>query len=49
MSRSRALPRLLSVLAALAGSALLLFLAAPIVELVGVGGAEGLRRLGSVA
>ncbi|MBK7905818.1 MAG: ABC transporter permease [Gemmatimonadetes bacterium] len=49
MSRSRALPRLLSVLAALAGSALLLFLAAPIVELVGVGGAEGLRRLGSDA
>lgn len=45
--RSRALPRLLSVLAALAGSSLLLFLAAPIVELVGVGGAEGLRRLGS--
>ena len=45
--RSRAVPRLLSVLAALAGSSLLLFLAAPLMELVGVGGAEGLRRLGS--
>jgi molybdate/tungstate transport system permease protein len=47
--RSRALPRVLSILSALAGSFLLLFLAAPIVELVGVGGAEGLRRLGSDA
>jgi molybdate/tungstate transport system permease protein len=47
VSRSRAVPRLMSVLAALAGSLLLLFLAAPIVELVGAGGADGLRRLGS--
>lgn len=39
--------RVLSVLAALAGSFLLLFLAAPITELVGVGGAEGLKRLAS--
>jgi molybdate/tungstate transport system permease protein len=39
--------RVLSVLAALAGSFLLLFLAAPLAELVGVGGAEGLKRLGS--
>jgi molybdate/tungstate transport system permease protein len=46
-SHSRAIPRLMSVLAALAGSLLLLFLAAPIVELVGAGGADGLRRLGS--
>ncbi|MBM3900273.1 MAG: ABC transporter permease [Gemmatimonadetes bacterium] len=37
--------RVLSILAALAGSFLLLFLAAPIAELVGVGGAEGLKRL----
>ena len=41
--------RLLSVIAALAGSLLLLFLAAPIVELVGVSGADGLRRLGTDA
>ncbi len=47
--RSRALPRVLSVLSALAGSALLLFLAAPLVELVGVSGADGLRRLGTDA
>jgi molybdate/tungstate transport system permease protein len=39
--------RVLSVLAALAGSFLLLFLAAPLAELVGVGGAEGLKRLAS--
>jgi len=39
--------RVLSVLAALAGSFLLFFLAAPITELVGVGGAEGLKRLAS--
>ncbi len=44
---SRALARAMSVVAALAGSLLLLFLAAPIVELVGAGGVEGLRRLGS--
>ncbi len=37
------------MVAALAGSALLLFLAAPILELVGVSGADGLRRLGSDA
>lgn len=41
--------RLMSVLAALAGSALLLFLAVPVLELVGVSGGEGLRRLGSDA
>lgn len=41
--------RLASVAAALAGSLLLLFLAAPIVELVGVGGPDGLQRLGSDA
>ena len=45
----RLIPRLLSVLAALAGSLLLLFLAAPLVELVGTNGGEGLRRLGSDA
>jgi molybdate/tungstate transport system permease protein len=39
----------MSVVAALAGSLLLLFLAAPIVELVGAGGVDGLRRLGSDA
>ena len=44
---SRAMARVLSVLAALAGSFLLLFLAAPLAELVGVGGAEGLKRLAS--
>ena len=41
--------RFASILAALAASALLLFLAAPIVELIGTGGAEGLGRLGSDA
>ncbi|MHB1297051.1 MAG: ABC transporter permease [Gemmatimonadaceae bacterium] len=41
--------RVASILAALAASALLLFLAAPIVELVGTGGAEGLGRLGNDA
>lgn len=46
---SRAMARVLSVLAALAGSFLLLFLAAPLAELVGVGGAEGLKRLASDA
>jgi molybdate/tungstate transport system permease protein len=44
---SRAMARVLSILAALAGSFLLLFLAAPLAELVGVGGAEGLKRLAS--
>ncbi len=46
-SHSRVVPRLLSVLAALAGSLLLLFLAAPLVELVGTSGGEGLLRLGN--
>jgi len=44
---SRGTQRVASVAAALAGSLLLLFLAAPIVELVGVGGADGIQRLGS--
>ena len=48
-SRGSNTQRLLSVIAALAGSLLLLFLAAPIVELVGVSGADGLRRLGTDA
>jgi molybdate/tungstate transport system permease protein len=39
--------RAASVLAALAASLLLLFLAVPILQLVGAGGAEGLARLGS--
>ncbi len=43
----RGTQRIASVLAALAGSALLLFLAAPILELIGVSGIEGLGRLGS--
>ena len=46
---SRLVPRILSVVAALAGSFLLLFLAAPLVELIGTSGGEGLRRLGSDA
>lgn len=46
---SRLVPRILSVVAALAGSLLLLFLAAPLVELIGTSGGEGLRRLGSDA
>jgi molybdate/tungstate transport system permease protein len=46
---SHLVPRILSVVAALAGSFLLLFLAAPLVELVGTSGGEGLRRLGSDA
>ncbi len=41
--------RVASVLAALAASLLLLFLAAPIFELITAGGAEGLSRLGSDA
>lgn len=44
---TRGVQRIASVLAALAGSLLLLFLAAPIVELVGAGGVDGLQRLGS--
>lgn len=46
---SRGAHRLASVGAALAGSLLLLFLAAPIAELIGVSGADGLRRLGADA
>jgi molybdate/tungstate transport system permease protein len=46
---TRATQRIASVLAALAGSLLLLFLAAPVLELVGVSGGAGLRRLGSDA
>lgn len=45
----RSAHRVASVLAALAGSLLLLFLAAPVVELVSVGGTEGILRLGSDA
>ncbi|MEX2181362.1 MAG: ABC transporter permease [Gemmatimonadaceae bacterium] len=41
----RGFHRIASVVAALAGSALLLFLVAPIAELVGAGGLEGIRRL----
>jgi molybdate/tungstate transport system permease protein len=48
-TRARNAHRLASVLAALAGSLLLLFLAAPIAQLIGVSGAEGLRRLGTDA
>jgi molybdate/tungstate transport system permease protein len=47
--RDRTLHRTLSVLAALAGSLLLLFLAAPIAELLGIAGASGVRKLGSDA
>lgn len=46
---TRGVQRIASVLAALAGSLLLLFLAAPLVELIGAGGADGLQRLGSDA
>ncbi len=46
---SRLVPRILSVVAALAGSFLLLFLAAPLVELISTSGGEGLLRLGSDA
>lgn len=47
--RHRGTQALLSVIAALAASLLLLFLAAPILRLVTEGGAEGLMRLGSDA
>ncbi len=47
--RLRAPQALLSVVAALMASLLLLFLAAPILRLVSEGGAEGLLRLGSDA
>ncbi len=47
--RGRSRPAIASIVAALAGSLLLLFLAAPIVELVGAGGVEGLTRLGTDA
>lgn len=46
---SRAAQRTGSVLAAVAASALLLFLAAPVLRLMGAGGVEGLSRLGSDA
>ncbi len=48
-ARAVSTSRLVSIAAALAGSLLLLFLAAPVIGLVGVGGAEGLARLGSDA
>lgn len=44
---SRAAQRVGSVLAAVAASALLLFLAAPVLRLMGAGGVEGLSRLSS--
>lgn len=46
---ARAGHRVASVIAALAASALLLFLAVPILQLVGAGGGSGLARLGSDA
>ena len=46
-TRGRISHAVLSVLAALAASLLLLFLAAPIVQLVAAAGGEGLTRLGS--
>jgi molybdate/tungstate transport system permease protein len=46
-STARTLGPVLSVLAALAGSLLLLFLAAPLTELVIAGGVTGIRRLGT--
>lgn len=46
---SRTGHRVASIVAALAASLLLLFLAVPILQLVGAGGAEGLGRLGSDA
>jgi molybdate/tungstate transport system permease protein len=42
---SREPQRIIAVLAAIASSLLLLFLAAPIGQLIGAGGAEGMRRL----
>jgi molybdate/tungstate transport system permease protein len=47
LDRGRGAHRALSVLAALLASLLLLFLAAPILRLVGEAGGDGLRRLGS--
>jgi molybdate/tungstate transport system permease protein len=49
MSKWRMRHGVLSVLAALSGSILLLFLAAPLLELVARGGARGLAQLGSDA
>src|SRR5438874_1742925 len=46
-ARSRATHAIASVLAALCGSLLLLFLAAPIAELVTSGGIAGARKLGT--
>jgi molybdate/tungstate transport system permease protein len=48
-SPTRSVGPILSVVAALAGSMLLLFLAAPLAELVITGGVTGIRRLGSDA
>lgn len=45
----RGLQRVIAVLAALASSLLLLFLAVPIGQLIGAGGAEGVRQLASDA
>jgi molybdate/tungstate transport system permease protein len=49
MTARRLLPPLLSIVAALVASFLLVFLAAPIVELIGTSGGEGLRRLSTDA
>lgn len=46
---SRGLQRVIAVLAALASSLLLLFLAVPIGQLIGAGGADGIRQLASDA
>lgn len=46
---SRGLQRVIAVLAALASSLLLLFLAVPIGQLIGAGGADGVRHLASDA
>lgn len=46
---SRGLQRVIAVLAALASSLLLLFLAVPIGQLIGAGGADGVRQLASDA
>ncbi len=46
---ARGMQRVIAVLAALASSLLLLFLAVPIGQLIGAGGADGLRQLASDA
>ncbi|MBA4071939.1 MAG: molybdenum ABC transporter permease [Gemmatimonas sp.] len=48
-SPGRGLQRVIAVLAALASSLLLLFLAVPIGQLIGAGGADGIRQLASDA